>query len=262
VSAPISSSSVDPSGATNTSSLWYTITGLETAEPYFVRVSARNARGLSLARGSNPAYLAPPRQVPASPGGVHLFPATSTSLRVLWNSPPADGGSSVTKYKIEWDSDSSFESGSDGGSLGSHQKVVTNSTQCATSPCEYTVPNLAKGQPYFVRVFAYNQEGFSESGALSSPPNEAPCTQASPPPSVEVFPASATSILVGFAPSNDDGGKPVTSYKVEWDAIGLEGYYAGGSPADSLLYSDVDVQALEASASRNDIGGYFLLSYR
>lgn len=48
------------------------------------------------------------------------------------------------------------------------------------------------------------------SGALSSPFNEAPCTQASPPPAVDVLPASSTSLLVAFEPSVDDGGKPIT----------------------------------------------------
>lgn len=80
-------------------------------------------------------------------------------IRVLWNAPPADGGSSITKYKIEWDPEETFGSGSDGGALGSHQKVVTDSSQCGSSPCEYTVPGLAKGLPYHVRVFAYNQVG-------------------------------------------------------------------------------------------------------
>lgn len=100
------------------------------------------------------------------------------------------------------------------------------------------------------------------SGALSSPFNEAPCTQAAPPLAVDVLPASATSLLVAFEPSTDDGGKPITNYKVEWDAIGLEGYRAGGSPSNSLLYSGVDVQAVEASAAKNDLGGHFSLAYR
>lgn len=78
-------------------------------------------------------------------------------FRVLWNAPPADGGSSITKYKIEWDPAETFGSGDDGGPLGSHQKIVTNSSHCSSSPCEYTVPSLAKGLPYHVRVFAYNQ---------------------------------------------------------------------------------------------------------
>lgn len=52
------------------------------------------------------------------------------------------------------------------------------------------------------------------------------------------------------------------SYKVEWDAIGLEGYYNGGSPSDSLLYSSVDVQAVEISATKNGIDGHFSLAYR
>lgn len=54
----------------------------------------------------------------------------------------------------------------------------------------------------------------------------------------------------------------VDSYKVEWDAIGLEGYRNGGSPSDSLLYSSVDIQAVEVSASKNDLGGHFSLAYR
>lgn len=100
------------------------------------------------------------------------------------------------------------------------------------------------------------------SGALSSPFNEAPCTQASPPAAVDVLPASTTSLLVAFEPSADDGGKPITNYKVEWDAIGLEGYRNGGSPSDSLLYSQVDVQVVEVSATKNDVGGHFTLAYR
>lgn len=52
------------------------------------------------------------------------------------------------------------------------------------------------------------------------------------------------------------------SYKVEWDAIGLEGYRNGGSPSDSLLYSSVDIQAVEVSASKNDLGGHLSLAYR
>lgn len=79
---------------------------------------------------------------------------------------------------------------------------------------------------------------------------------------VDVLPASATSLLVAFEPSTDDGGKPITHYKVEWDAIGLEGYRNGGSPSNSLLYSGVDVQVVEVSATKNDIGGYFTLAYR
>lgn len=81
LSSSASSTGDGDNAAVNSSSLWYTITELETGEPYFVRVSASNARGLGLPRGSNPAYLAPPKQVPANPEGVHIFPATSNSLR-------------------------------------------------------------------------------------------------------------------------------------------------------------------------------------
>ncbi|CAM9504836.1 unnamed protein product, partial [Discosporangium mesarthrocarpum] len=262
VPATVTGVETNSSTSLNDSSLWHTLTGLVTGEPYYVRVSARNSRGLSLPQASNPAYLAPPRQVPASPEAVTVFPATSSSIRVLWSAPPANGGSWVTKYKIEWDTNDTFASGAAGGPLGSHQRVVTNASQCGLTPCEYTVPSLTKGQPYHVRVFAYNTEGFSASGTLSSPQSEAPCTQAHPPSRVYVSPASETSLMVEFEQSPDDGGKPVIMYKVEWDMIGVEGYTAGGSPSSSLLYSPVDIQAIEASASANDLEGYFFLAYR
>lgn len=119
-----------------------------------------------------------------------------------------------------------------------------------TNPHKYSLPLLRL------------QEGFSVSGAPSNPFNEAPCTQASPPSAVDVLPASSTSLLVAFEPSADDGGKPVQNYMVEWDAVGLEGYRNGGSPSDSLLYSGVDVQVVEVSATKNDVGGHFTLAYR
>lgn len=55
------------------------------------------------------------------------------------------------------------------------------------------------------------KEGFSAVGALSSPQNEVPCTQAAPPLTVDVAPASSTSLIVGFEPSADDGGKRVST---------------------------------------------------
>lgn len=55
-----------------------------------------------------------------------------------------------------------------------------------------------------------NQEGYSKSGALSTPLFEAPCTQAAPPSVVNVRAASPTSLLVSFKHSADDGGKSIS----------------------------------------------------
>ena len=54
----------------------------------------------------------------------------------------------------------------------------------------------------------------------------------------------------------------IYSYKVEWDVVGLEGYRYGASPADSLLYSDIDLQVVEVSATKTGVSGGFFLSYR
>jgi PA14 domain/Fibronectin type III domain len=74
-----------------------TLAALNVGEKYTVRVSARNAAGLALPRVASPAFLAPPRQAPAPPQSAQVFPAGATQLRVLWNAPESDGGSTVTK---------------------------------------------------------------------------------------------------------------------------------------------------------------------
>ncbi|KAG5186906.1 hypothetical protein JKP88DRAFT_156261, partial [Tribonema minus] len=237
-----------------------TLTGLTVGRQYTARVSARNSAGLSLPQVSTPAFLAPPVQAPAAPRSALVSPAGATSLRVLWFAPESDGGSSVTKYKIEWDTTPDFNSGLDGGVLGSHQSVST-ATMCINSPCEYVISSLTKGTPYHVRIFAYNAYGFSASAVLTDPAAESPCTQPQPPPAISVAPLSDTAVQATFGPSTDDGGRQVTSYRVEWDALGMELLNAGGSSVDAL-FGDDDVQSVTVSsaAANGLVGGTFYIA--
>jgi hypothetical protein len=129
------------------------------------------------------------------------------------------------------------------------------------TPCEYTVPTLVKGKPYFVRVFAYNAYGYSATAALTEPASQAPCTQPAPPAELLLTASDATTLTATFGASPDNGGKTVTSYKLEWDAVGLEGLAAGGSTANAL-YNDVDVQAITARATTNNLAGGFYVAYQ
>jgi Fibronectin type III domain len=165
------------------------------------------------------------------------------------------------RYKVEWDSAEDFSSDPDGGALGSHQTVVSSATACVNTPCEYTVPTLVKGKPYYVRVFAYNAYGYSATAALTEPASQAPCTQPAPPAELRLTASDATTLTATFGASPDNGGKAVTSYKLEWDAVGLEGLAAGGSVANAL-YNDVDVQTITASATTNTLAGGFYIAYQ
>ena len=165
----------------------------------------------------------------------------------------------MTTYKVEWDTSPAFTGGVGGAVLGSYQKVLPQPAgACGSVPCDYVVSGLAKGTPYYVRVFAYNRLGFSADPTPTEPPFDAPCTYARPPAAVAVNPGpSASQLVVRFPPSPDDGGCPVAAYKLEWDAAGALGYAAGAQPASSLLFAPREVQVLTVAARRNDLGGAF-----
>ncbi len=229
------------------------ISGLEAGELYIVRATSRNAVGHGTPVLSSP--ITPPRQAPSPPRGVQAFPASSTSLRVVWLASESDGGSAISKYKIEWELE--------GTVVGSRLKLASECTDGA--PCEHVVGSLAKGKQYAIRVHAYNAYGFSLKGGEAS---ETPCTVASPPSLVNIraiapglltagsddYSSSYSSLAVEFGPSADDGGKPVTSYKVEWDALELLAYDYGAS-SSSLLYSQSDMYSIMVTASANDVSG-------
>jgi len=248
----------------------YTITGLEAGTPYTVRVSAANDRGYNEPQVALPNTLAPPRQRPDLPTHVTLLVNTGASLKVLWNHPLSDGGSQVTKYKLEWDPQPGFHSGASGGAFGRHDfELFTPSTDCKLTPCEYVISSLSKGTAYFVRVFAYNAHGYSVRAAATEPVSQKPQTQPAPPATVLVSAASGSSLKVEFPPSHDNGGSEVTKYKVEWDAMGETGYLShtedeqnDGTATSAVLYSEHDVQTITASASDRDLGGAFRISFR
>jgi hypothetical protein len=232
---------------------------------YSAKVSAYNDRGYNEPRLALPTALDPPKQKPDLPTKTTLIVDTASSLKVLWNHPASDGGDLITKYKVEWDSKNTFDSGTGGAPLGLHNLVLTTpTTDCRTTPCQYSISSLTKGTPYFVRVFAYNSFGYSVRGAITAPESQVPKTQPAPPASVAVSPASETSLKVVFPKSADTGGGDITKYMVEWDAVGQEGYLqhsdsdrSSGVALAAGLYAEHEVQTITAWSAADDLGGTF-----
>jgi len=96
---------------------------------------------------------------------------------------------------------------------------------------------LASGQPYYARVFAYNEIGYSLPQVAPSP--QKPMVTPGPPTSVSLSVVSETELRVVFNPPQDDGGDAVTSYKIDYatksdfsdkkDPVYVT-YLAGGAP--------------------------------
>lgn len=236
------------------------IPNLVSGEQYFVRISAFNKLGGSQPRATLPASLAPPRQSPGPPANAALLVHGGSALRVLFKHPESNGGSAITRYRIEWDTSPYFDSNA-GSPLGSNTVSVDLSTQsytdCVLKYCGYTISSLDTGVNYTARVFAANAYGYSMLSTLTSPKFEAPKEPPSSPSYVRLTALSRDSIRVTFK-QDSDGGAPVTRARIDYDGVGAVAKYRGGT---SSLYSKVEVQMIQTYSTSRDLRGTFRLAY-
>ncbi|KAL3761394.1 hypothetical protein ACHAW5_005766 [Stephanodiscus triporus] len=135
------------------------IEGLITGTYYYVRVRAKNSQGYGISQMSTPASLNP-HQKPSPPTNVKLGITSDTLLTIGWSHPLSNGGDSISKYRIEWDTKPSFASSSYPPNKGY--------VDVASHVMSHTIQLLSSKQTYYVRVFAMNTSG-SSSQQLSTP---------------------------------------------------------------------------------------------
>ena len=236
------------------------LTNLSAGQYYSVQVSAANKLGYGRPQTSIPNKLAPPVQKPSSPTNVLLSVSSSHSLEVSFSSPESDGGETITLYRIEWDTEPDFDS-LKSSPLGSYSFIPPqNGIGC--DPCKHQIAGLIKGQDYFVRVYAYNSHGYSVEPGIPTPQQLSPKTTPDPPRFVNVIPQSSTKIQVSFPPTDDDGGAPVTKYKIEWNMMSFFPRMSSMNIYHAfLLYSPFNVQSITLSAEEDDLGGGFRIAF-
>lgn len=180
----------------------YTIGGLSNGTGYEFRIVAVNAVGPgqpSLATTATPVWL------PATPGGLTatVAPADgvgSSEVRLTWT-PPADNGSLVTDYLIEWSAD------------GDTWTTVDDGVSTATT---FMVGGLTKGTGYEFRVAAVNAVG---TGKASVPAQAVPVWMPAAPGTLTATVAPATGVGSGQVQltwtAATDNGLAVTDYVLE-----------------------------------------------
>ncbi|KAL7440180.1 hypothetical protein ACHAXH_004154 [Discostella pseudostelligera] len=178
--------------------------GLVKGLHYYGRVSARNSVGYSLP-GSAPESMAP-IVIPGAPTGVTLDVISATELRVIFGSPPDNGGDTVTEYLIEWSETSDFQD-----SLSSRLVYLAGG-----SPFFKNIEGLITGTRYYVRVMARNSQGYGIS-QMSTPASLNPHQRPSPPTNVKLGITSDTMITIGWDPPLSNGGDSILKYRIEWD---------------------------------------------
>ena len=142
-----------------------TLSGLTTGQFYYVRVSAGNSQGYGASTPSVPPSLNPYKSSSA-PTNAQLFVTSNTMLTVTFNLPVDNGGDAITKYRVEWDINSQFNSIQ---SLPNKGYVDLDATMYNS----YTITSLIAGQVYYARVFAVNSAGLG-TPAITTPPSVSP----------------------------------------------------------------------------------------
>ncbi|DAZ98274.1 TPA: hypothetical protein N0F65_008959 [Lagenidium giganteum] len=220
-----------------TSPQQYTIPRLLMGQNYVVRVRAHNAQGYGGAAYITPTYQTP-RTIPTVPTNVQLLVLSGKFLKAIWNAPASNGGSQITQYRVQWDTNNAF---SNVGSPGFDLSVDMSIQPTDLGPYFFNVAVTTPGN-YFVRVQAINDQGPSPI-ALSTPLSVTPADRTpGKAENVRATVLSSYAILVEWDASSlfqpyygGDGGLPITQYMIEWD-----NYKAFDSPAAFGLASGKD----------------------
>jgi hypothetical protein len=216
-----------------------TITGLTQGVPYWARVFAYNTMGFGVSMTTSTSQR--PIVVPGPPTSVAMTVVSGTELRVVYSPPDDDGGDSVSEYLIEWDTSANFDSNS-GSAVTLNGKTITalgHTTRDYLSggaPFDDIITGLTTGSTYYVRVYAYNSEGYGLY-QVTSPTSEYPRELPSAPTGVVLGVTSETKLTVSFDQPTNIGGATITQYKIEWDQVAtFDSIYLQSTLVDASLH--------------------------
>lgn len=171
-----------------------TVTGLTNGTLYYFRVAALNPATTGTYSSS---ASATPRTTPNAPIFTTLTPG-NTQIVVSW-SAPANGGSAITDYDLQYSSNS--------GSTWT--AWAANTTSTATS---VTVTGLTNGTSYVFRVLAKNAAGSSANSSTSAA--SIPCVVPTA-PGQPILTAGDRQISVTWTAPTSNGGRAITDYVIE-----------------------------------------------
>jgi fibronectin type 3 domain-containing protein len=179
----------------------YTDTAVQNGHTYYYYVTAVNLNGesgrsneVSATPGGPPPP--PPPTVPGPPKNLNAQ-AGDGSVYLTWQAPNDNGGSPIKFYHIYR-----------GSSPDQLSRVAT-----VGDVRSYTDTGLTNGQTYWYRVSAENDVG---EGGWSNPASATPQAPPSPPgPPVNLqATAGDGAVQLGWTPPTDNGGAPVTNYRI------------------------------------------------
>ena len=193
-------------GATSGPVTDYSHTGLTTGTAYTYRISATNNFGTS-----NPSVevSATPTSsstgtLPGAPQNLVGVAASPTQANLSWNPPTNNGGYPITGYKIDYRVSS-----------GSYTTLVSNTASTTTT---YSHTGLVTNQVYVYRIYSITSFGtgtVSSNEVVVQPTSSSSLTVPGAPTGLSGVPVSPTQVNLSWTAPSNNGGAPITSYKIE-----------------------------------------------
>ena len=205
----------------------FTVNDLTTNVTYFFRIAARNELFDSLdasdgAKWTEVLSARPTNVAPLLPRNGVLYLAGRNKLQLRFEPPTSDGGDNITAYAVEYDTETTFSTGSL-GYFNITVETAESSRLYENGPIVVAIGNLEPGVLYYARVAAVNSVGLSPWSVAHQP--IAPASAPDAPAVVHVTSVASqsgspiTSLDVSWEPpanATGDGGNDITSYIVEW----------------------------------------------
>ena len=176
----------------------YTITGLTNLEEYTITLIVKKSSG----DGPDIALSATPAPLPPAPAALMAEPR-NMEISLTWEAPE-DGGSELATYKLSWNPPS---------------KGGVPAMTVLTTMTKHTITGLMNGVEYAISISAKNMYG----GV--GPPARVSATPVGPPSAplnAMAKPRNKAIDLTWHQPASD-GGSDLTSYKVSWKPLSVEG---------------------------------------
>ena len=176
------------------------LSGLALGTSYDVQVQAVNVVGGGL---FSQVLVVSTLDVPGTPTALQVTGRTGSSVSLAWTAPTTDGGAAISDYTVEYSSTG-----------GAPFTAWVHAPSPSTSA---TVTGLTPGVDYTFQVSAVNSVG---TGSPSETLSAVPYTTAGKPGTPVTVPANHSATITWTAPS-DNGGSPITAYRVERSTNGV-----------------------------------------
>jgi hypothetical protein len=185
----------------------YSHTGMTTGTTYTYKISALNSIGVSTASAdvSVTPTSASAAVAPGAPTGLVATAVSPTKIDLSWNAPSNNGGYPITGYKIQ------YRTGSD-----QYADLITNTDSTTTT---FSHNGITAGQLYIYRVYTITAFATSDKSSLEvtvQPKSVSSSTAPGAPTGLVATNVSPTKIDLSWNAPSNNGGYPITGYKIEY----------------------------------------------